>query len=107
MNFPRTCVSWRVRIVNDGLISHELSDDVGQLAWVREIDRVGRSVNGDEDDAVFYLFRDFLDACWTRHQRVATAGNHQRWHIQGKQPVQRWIPHERPEHPERAGNAET
>jgi hypothetical protein len=31
---------------------------------------MGRSVDGDEDDAVFYLFRDFLDACWTRHQRV-------------------------------------
>ena len=67
-----------------GLIGHELSDDVGQLSWVREIDGVGRSVDGDEDDAVFYLFRDFLDACWTRHQRVAGPGNDQRRHVQSE-----------------------
>ena len=59
MELEGACGSGRVGIIDDGLIGHELSDDVGQLSWVREVDCVSRSVDRDEDDAVFYLLRDF------------------------------------------------
>lgn len=75
------CSSFRIGIIDNRLVGHELSDDVGQLSWVREIDSVSRSVDSDEDDAVFNLLRDFADARWARHERIASPGHCQRGHV--------------------------
>ena len=101
------CVPGRVGIIDDRLIGHELSDDIGQLSWVREVDSVSRSVDRDEDDAVFNSLRDFADARWAGHQRIAGPGYCQCGHVQTKQPVQRRKLGERSEHPEGAGNTES
>ena len=101
------CVSFRVGIIDDGLIGHELSDDVGQLSWVREIDSVSRSVDRNEDDAVVNLLRDFADARWAGHQRIASPGHCQGGHVQTKQPIQRRKLSKRSENAERDGNTES
>jgi hypothetical protein len=79
VEFVGPCGAGRVGIVSDGLVSHEKSDDVGQLTWVREVDCVSRSVDHDKDAMVFLLARNFLYARRTRHQRVPTSGNDQHW----------------------------
>ena len=68
-------ISGRVRIVNDGPISHELSDDVRQLSGVREVDGVSGTVDDNEDNAVVNLLRHLLDTCSTWQQGVTASGN--------------------------------
>ena len=57
MELVRPRGAGRVGIVDDGLISHEQSDDIGELTWVREVDCVSRSVDHDKDAMVLLLSR--------------------------------------------------
>ena len=82
---------WRVGVIDDRLVGHEQSNDIGQLAWVREIDGVSRAIDHDEEAVVFGLTGHLVDARRARHQRVAGSGDNQRWLVQSEQPVQRWI----------------
>ena len=75
-------VAGRVGIVDDRLVGHEQSDDVGQLSWMREIDRVRCAVDNHKDPMVFGLTGNFLDARRTREQRIPAPGNDKRWRNQ-------------------------
>ena len=77
MDFISPRVSGRVGIIHDGLVGHELPDDVGQLSRVGEIDRMGGAVDDDEDNAVLDLFCDFLNARLTWQQRITASSNDQ------------------------------
>ena len=100
-------ISGRVGIIDDRLVGHELSDDIGQFSWVREVDGVGRSIDDDEDDAVFYLSRDFVGCApgpavnGSRVPATTSVGM-----SKASSRSRRWILRERPEHPEGARNAE-
>ena len=108
MHLVCACIARRVGIVDDGLVGHEQSDDVGQLSGMREVDGVSRSVDDDEDRRGAPAD---LATSWMRagpgNNGSRLPANDQRRHVQGKQPVQRRILGERPEHSECARNAES
>jgi hypothetical protein len=95
-----------VRIVHDWLVRHEEADDIGQLARVAEVDRVGGALQHHQQYVVVGPAGDLLDPGRTWHQRIPVTQHDQRRDPQLQQPGERQVLGERAEHPYRAGHAE-
>jgi hypothetical protein len=85
---------------------HEDTDDVGQLVRVAEVDRVCSPLDDHEQGVVHRLSSDLAQALAAGHEWVAVADDRQRGDAQGKQPVERRVPGQGAEEPQRARHAE-
>ena len=78
----------RALVVHDGFVGHEEPDDVGELAGVAEVDRMGGTLDDDQRRQGVVLVGDLPDPSRRGHQRVTVADDHQGRDLELEQPLQ-------------------